>query len=168
MYSKNFSETSQDSSCDVDVCEGVIWWEKSEWVCVCLGWVGGPAPVNGCLIKDWKSLWKEHIQLDINCVLCYSRIKWVNMYTRNKQKKFCSAQPMPWLNHATVCYEPWSVIGFPVYSEWCQEKRQCWRFSWHLSRPEKKNKFYKQSRNQSVLHCKFTPWHLAISSSFSE
>lgn len=89
MYSKNFSETSQDSSCDVDVCEGVIWWEKSEWVCVCLclGWVGGPAPVNGCLIKDWKSLWKEHIQLDINCVLCYSRIKWVNMYTRNKQTK---------------------------------------------------------------------------------
>lgn len=89
MYSKNFSETSQDSSCDVDVCEGVIWGEKSEWVCVCLclGWVGGPAPVNGCLIKDWESLWKEHIQLDINCVLCYSRIKWVNMYTRNKQKK---------------------------------------------------------------------------------
>lgn len=74
------------SNSDVDVCEGVIWGEKvSECVCVWGGW-GGPAPVNGCLIKDWESLWKEHIQLDINCVLCYSRIKWVNMYTRNKKK----------------------------------------------------------------------------------
>lgn len=73
------------SNSDVDVCEGVI---RGEKVSVCVFGVGGggPAPVNGCLIKDWESLWKEHIQLDINCVLCYSRIQWVNMYTRNKKK----------------------------------------------------------------------------------
>lgn len=47
----------------------------SECVCLCLCLGAGPAPVNGGLIKDWESLLKEHIQLDINCVLCYSRIK---------------------------------------------------------------------------------------------